>query len=311
LNKIFIEIPTWLGDAVMATPAIENIAKTYPGAKITLFGSFVATQALGSHPNVSEVIVDKSKKSRCRLCRLYKKAKSLEYFDLALSFRRTMSAKFLLFALNAQNKAVYSRNTKKTQHLVMHYNDFVNTLLPTKHEPGALCLYQKPKTLGKKTLGINPGAAYGSAKRWYPGRFAAAAAELSEKYTIVIFGGPGEIKPAGDIQKALSELGVTDVINLAGKTSVRELIEYIGGLDLFVTNDSGPMHVAAAYRVPTAAVFGPTNYRETSQWHNAKSAIVTKDVKCAPCMKRVCPLKTHECMQAVQARDVVEAIRNL
>ncbi|MGM0533740.1 MAG: glycosyltransferase family 9 protein [Campylobacterota bacterium] len=311
MNKIFIEIPTWLGDAVMATPAIENIVKTYPDAQIVLFGSFVATQALQKHPNVSEVVVDESKKSSCRLCALYKSAKKLGRFDLAVSFRRTMSAKFLLFALSADRKAAYTRTTAKTQHLVMHYNDFVNKLFNTAHQPGPLRLYQKPKTLAKKTLGLNPGATYGSAKRWYPGRFAAVAAQLSKDYTVVIFGGPGEIKPADDIQKALKDLGVTDVINLAGKTSVQELIEYIGGLDLFVTNDSGPMHVAAAYQVPTAAIFGPTKYSETSQWHNAKSAVVTKDLKCAPCMKRVCPLKTHECMQAVQAKDVTAAIRNL
>ena len=157
-------------------------------------------------------------------------------------------------------------------------------------------------------MGINPGATYGSAKRWYPDKFATVARTLSVSYDIVIFGGPNEVEMANDIEAALSG---TAVKNLAGKTSIEQLCAMIGGLDLFITNDSGPMHVAAAYQVPTVAIFGPTRYLETSQWKNEKSVIVRHDMKCAPCMKRECPLGHHECMTTITALEVIEATKNL
>jgi len=73
--KIFIEIPTWLGDAIMTTPAIENLLKDYPEAKVTLFGSYVSTQTLKMHPQVEKVVIDESKKSSFRLGWIYKTAK--------------------------------------------------------------------------------------------------------------------------------------------------------------------------------------------------------------------------------------------
>ena len=115
--------------------------------------------------------------------------------------------------------------------------------------------------------------------------------------------------------KIIDELiknGVLNYQNLAGKTSIKELIEKIAGLNLFVTNDSGPMHVAAAYKVKTVSIFGPTKYTETNQWRNDKNGlIVTKNLDCAPCMKRECPLKHHNCMKNITASDVMSAISKL
>ena len=71
------------------------------------------------------------------------------------------------------------------------------------------------------------------------------------------------------------------------------------------------MHVAAAYQVPTVAIFGPTKHTETSQWMNEKSKIVREDMECAPCMKRECPLKHHECMKNITASKVIEAVIEL
>jgi len=82
-------------------------------------------------------------------------------------------------------------------------------------------------------------------------------------------------------------------------------------LDLFITGDSGPMHVAAAYDIPTVAIFGPTKEKETNQWKNQKSIIVKKEMECAPCMKRVCPLKHHDCMKLITQNDVLLAVKEL
>ena len=85
----------------------------------------------------------------------------------------------------------------------------------------------------------------------------------------------------------------------------------ISSLDLFITGDSGPMHLAASFRVPTVSIFGPTRDRETSQWKNDKSVIVKKKLDCQPCMKRICPLKHHKCMNLIKAVDVLNAIDSL
>ncbi len=80
---------------------------------------------------------------------------------------------------------------------------------------------------------------------------------------------------------------------------------------MFITGDSGPMHVAAAFQVPTVAIFGPTKDEETSQWLNEKSIIVKKNLDCQPCMKRTCPLQHHDCMNLIKAVDVLNATKRL
>ncbi len=295
----------------MATPAIENLIKTYPDAQITLLGSFVSTQAFQGYPNIKKVIVDDTKKSGNRYKNLISLAKSIGRVDLAISFRRSISSKFMMFFIKAKKKFNYRRLTKKEIHLCIRYNDFVNKVLNLKNEVGDLKLYFKPFNYGKPTLGINPGATYGSAKRWYPEEFAKIAIEMSKKYDIVIFGGPAETNIAKDIENELVSKGITNYQNLAGKTTIPELIEKIAGLDLFITNDSGPMHIAAAYKVKTIAIFGPTKFTETNQWNNPNGKIVTKDLDCAPCMERVCPLKHHNCMKNITAADVLNVIIKL
>ena len=123
--KIFIEIPTWLGDAIMTTPAIENIIKTYPKAKITLLGSFVSTQALENFKNIEKIIVDDTKKQGNRYLNLYKLAKKIGKVDLAISFRRSFSSKFMMFFIDAKEKlsVVASKS-----HLSPQTQEFIDNL---------------------------------------------------------------------------------------------------------------------------------------------------------------------------------------
>lgn len=318
IKKIFIEIPTWLGDAVMATPAIENIVKKYPEVKLVIFGSFVSTKLFLDHPSVEEIIIDDSKKHGNRYLNLYRLAKSVGSIDIAISFRKNFTTKFLLFFVDSPQKFRYERLDKELNtHQVIRYNDFINKSLNIDTKPDKLKIYKKESNLKLKTqhliLGINPGATYGSAKRWYPQEFAKVAIELSKQYDIKIFGGPGETDIANDIENELQKSGVSNYENLAGKTSVEQLLENISNLDLFITNDSGPMHVAAAFEVPTVAIFGPTRHIETHQWQNEQEMLLRKDLECSPCMKRVCPLKDekehHACMKLITADDVIKKLK--
>lgn len=305
--KILIEPPTWLGDCVMATPAIENIVNFYNEVEITFIGSFVSIEALKNHPKaIKTFVLDKKYTS------LYKISRDLGNFDAFFSFRSSARSKFLKFLISAKKKYQFDKNKYQNRHQVEKYNDFVNDSLSIDSTAKKLQIYgyniAKSK---KKILGINPGASYGSAKRWYPQEFAKVARELSGEYDVIIFGGPGETDIAGDIEQALIDSGVTNYKNLAGNTTITELINKIASLDLFITGDSGPMHIAAAFQIPTVAIFGPTKDDETSQWMNEKSIIVKKNLDCQPCMKRTCPLQHHNCMNLIKAVDVLKAVEGI
>ena len=306
--RIFIELPTWLGDTVMATPAIENLVNYFNDSKITLIGSVIAIEALKNHPKVIKTyVLDKN------YINLYKTIKSFDEFDVFFSFRNSFRSKFMKFCISSKRKYQFDKNKYIKGHQVEKYNDFINNVINITSIPGELILHSQKKTKDSKNklLGINPGASYGSAKRWYPKKFADVAINLSSHYDIVIFGGTRENEITSDIEKYLIEKGITNYQNLSAKTSITELISQIANLDLFITGDSGPMHLAAAYQIPTVAIFGPTNDKETSQWMNNKSIIVKKSLECQPCMKRACPLKHHKCMKLLEASDVLGAVKRL
>jgi len=302
--KILIELPTWLGDAVMATPAIENIVNFYNDVEITFIGSFVSIEAIKNHPKaIKTFVLDKKYTS------LYKISRDLGNFDAFFSFRSSIRSKFLKFLISAKKKCQFDKNKYQNRHQVEKYNDFVNDSLSIDSTAKKLQIYGYNNVKSKKKiLGINPGASYGSAKRWYPQEFAKVASELSSEYDIVIFGGPSETDIAGDIEQALINSDIRNYKNLAGNTTITELLDQISHLDFFITGDSGPMHVAAAFQVPTIAIFGPTKDKETSQWMNKKGIIVKSNIDCQPCMERTCPLRHHNCMRLIKAQNVLDVI---
>ncbi len=321
--KILVVLPNWLGDAIMTTPAIELLALHYRDVRFTFVGSYASIEALGHHPLCERAVVDETKKSKNRFLATYRLALDLGEFHLAITFRSQLHSSLLLrftkTVICISRQSWHSRfllsHTPKIstkQHLVEQYSKLAMIDVDSWDKNiSNLKLYIKPQKFDRPTLGINAGATYGSAKRWYPERFAEVAKEFSDRYNIIIFGGPNEVEMANEIESNLIKSDLKNYINLAGKTDIKELCSNIGGCSLFITNDSGPMHVAAAYQVPTVAIFGPTRYKETSQWMNDRSKIVRHDMDCAPCMKRECPLKHHECMKSITASEVIEAISKL
>jgi heptosyltransferase II len=305
--KLLIEIPTWLGDAVMATSAIENITNYYDDPEITLIGSFVSIEALKNNPKVAEVHILEKK-----YLNLFKLAKKLGNFDVFFSFRNSFRAKLLKLLVSSTNKYQFNKNHYKNCHQVEKYNSFVSDCLKTNFLAKKISIYPDISEITSENsmsiMGINPGASYGDAKRWSPYEFAKVAAALSNRYDILLFGGPGEEDIAADIEKLLIEKGINNFKNLAGNTTIQELINAISSLDLFITGDSGPMHIAGSFQIPTIAIFGPTNDKETSQWMNTYSIIIKKNLSCQPCMKRTCHLKHHNCMRLIEAQEVIDSV---
>lgn len=321
--RILIVLPNWLGDAVMTTPAIELLAAYYQNPRFTFVGSHASIEALKHHPRCERAIVDETKKASNRFLATYKLARELGEFHLAINFRNQLHASLLLrftktvvcISRRSWHSIFLLSHTlaiSTKQHLVKQYAELAMCDIDNwdKGVP-ALKLYIEPKHFNRPTLGLNAGATYGSAKRWYPERFAKVASEFSNKYDILIFGGPNEVEMANEIESHLMSLNVRNYKNLAGKTNIKELCANIAGCSLFVTNDSGPMHVAAAYQVPTVSIFGPTKHKETSQWMNAKSVLIRHEMECSPCMKRECPLGHHDCMKSIEALEVIDAIKSM
>ena len=156
---------------------------------------------------------------------------------------------------------------------------------------------------GGPLVGVHPGATNSPAKLWKASRFAEVARKLAEveNAQVVIWGGTTEGELAAEVQRGLP----SDVaLMLQGKTSLADLIGVLTELSVFLSNDSGPMHLAAALAVRTVAVFGPTDARETGPM-SSYARVVREPVDCSPCLYRDCPID-HRCMERVTSERVYD-----
>lgn len=173
-----------------------------------------------------------------------------------------------------------------------------------------------PGQRSRPLMAINPGAEYGPAKRWPAERFVATAAAFHRQMPTDwwVFGGPEERGPAEEMARAIREQigGDCRVESLAGRTSLLELKASCKAVDLLLTNDSGPMHVAAALGTPLVAVFGSTAPEFTGPGLPGQSGLllVREPVACAPCFLRECPVD-FRCMKGITIEQVLAGIQRL
>ena len=154
----------------------------------------------------------------------------------------------------------------------------------------------------KRVVGVSPGAAYGGAKRWLPERFAETALRLARdrSASVALFGSKDE-RPLCEAVATL--LDGHPVVNYAGETTLAQFIELAAGCEIFLTNDSGAMHIASALGVPTVAIFGATDDEATGPT-GPLARVVREPVECSPCLLRECPID-HRCMTRVTADRVI------
>ena len=163
-------------------------------------------------------------------------------------------------------------------------------------------------------LGLNPGAEYGPAKRWPAERFAAVVREIRRQTGCVwiLFGGPADGQVAGQIESAAQGVApLRDALrNLAGRTSLRELMALLKLCRVLLTNDSGPMHVAAALGTPVVAPFGSTSPELTAPGlpGDPRHRLLKSDAPCSPCFRRDCPID-FRCMTGIRVDRVADAVR--
>jgi heptosyltransferase-2 len=183
-------------------------------------------------------------------------------------------------------------------------------LLVTEEERSAIAsrLASEGVKPGTPLVGINPGATFGSAKRWFPERFAEVADALSAEWgaSVVLLGSPKESPLSDAIGAAMKRKPV----KLTGRTTVREMMALLARCSFLVTNDSGPMHIAAALGTPLTAIFGPTEWRRTSPLTDRARLVRAEGVPCAPCKRRECD-RQPLCMLGVTPKMVIDASLDL
>jgi heptosyltransferase-2 len=163
-------------------------------------------------------------------------------------------------------------------------------------------------TITQPIFGLNPGAEYGPAKRWPAEKFIAAAKEIQKQTDCswLVFGGKGDIGLAGSIESAL-RTPHSALHNVAGKTTLRELMALLKCCRVLLTNDTGPMHVASALGTAVVVPFGSTSPELTGPVFSPNAKILKSDAPCSPCFLRECPID-FRCMNGISAESVVKAV---
>jgi heptosyltransferase-2 len=336
-RKILVRAVNWLGDAVLTTPALQAVREAFPSAHITIAARPLVAELFRNHPDVDEIVVYDNKGAHSGLSGMLRVAGSLRRleFEAAILFQNAFDAALLSFLARVPQRMGYATDGRRVLltravpvtedilrlHHAEYYLRLVSELgIPRPATPALrLKVSDEEKNFmserlaelgipkGAPILGINPGATYGSAKRWFPDRFAAVADALSEEWGAfaVLMGSPPERALACDVENSMRG----KVVNLAGRTTVRELMALLSGCSFLVTNDSGPMHIGAALGIPMVAIFGPTDWRTTSPW-TRRARIVRAEVDCSPCLLRECN-RAHECMFGVTPDMVIGGARSL
>ena len=312
-SNILIRATNWVGDAVMCLPALRAIRGRFPRAHIAILAKPVVADLYARESCANEVIRYNSKPAQ-----MARVVRSLN-FDCAILLQNAFEAAWIAWLARIPNRIGYNRDGRglllttsvrppKRGEIPRHERFYYLELL---RRAGLIeCLpdsqmirLDNAARARTRVIGVSPGAAYGNAKRWLPERFAEAAGKLAHirGASIALFGSAAEREICEQIKHLLTG---HNVVNYAGQTTLAQFIDLAAGCELFLTNDSGAMHIASALGVPTVAIFGATDDIATGPT-GPNARVVREPVECSPCLLRECPID-HRCMKRVAADRVVK-----
>jgi heptosyltransferase-2 len=334
--NILIRATNWIGDAIMSLPALRAVRGRYPDATITVLAKPWVTGLYAGERSIDRVMTlqgasgARDWKAKGELILRLRGGN----FDLAILFPNSFESAAVVRLSGVKRIIGYARDGRswllsdaipvpKHGEIAPHQRFYYLELLrragligavpdvPEIRLDGVDELRAKGETLfdmlGVKlpVVGVSPGAAYGSAKRWLPERFAESAAQLAAQIggSVAVFGSVAEKALCDEVARAAAGR------NFAGDTALRAFIEMTAACRVFLTNDSGAMHIASALGVPTITIFGPTDELATGPLGPA-ARVVREPVECAPCLLKTCPID-HRCMTRVTADRVVHTAEEL
>jgi heptosyltransferase-2 len=316
--SIVVRSSNWLGDAVMSVPAVRAIKHGRPDARVAVLTKSKLADFWRTVPDVDEVI------EIGRGDTIFHVAGKLRgRFEAAVLFPNSTRSALEVWLAGVPRRVGFAapwrdrllnqvlREKKKTKRPPMHDADRAMQLaewIGADPRDGAAPAALTATARGAAAIvGICPGAEYGPTKRWPPERFIEAArlagAEADMRFRI--FGTSGDRAIAEEIAAALGPC----CENLAGKTTLAELISNLRECSVLLTNDTGTMHLASHLGVPTVSIFGSTEPALTGP-RGARDVVLRHHVPCSPCFLRECPID-FRCMHAVTAAQAAEAVLNL
>jgi lipopolysaccharide heptosyltransferase II len=333
-RKILVRATNWVGDAVMSLPALRAIRERFPAAEIAILAKPWVADLYRRESFCNRLIPY----SAPDLASKWLAARELREsrFDCAILLQNAFEAAAIAFVAGIPERIGYARDGRSALltesiavpragevplHQRFYYLELLRRAgiidqLPSSDlirlegatEARAMGVVRFHESgLGDCVIGVSPGAAYGSAKRWLPERFAETANRVARELgaTVAIFGSKDERELCEAVAAAIQP----QVKNFAGKTSLAEFIDMTAACRVYLTNDSGAMHIASALGVPTVAVFGATDDIATGPT-GPLARVIREQVECSPCLLRECPID-HRCMTRVDAARVAVAALDL
>lgn len=342
IRRIVVRGTNWVGDAVMTVPALRVLRGLFPSSHITLATRGWAQGLFADADFIDDIQVHEGSGLRSVVNQV--RAWQKREFDLAVLFPNSLEAALVAALSRVPFRTGYATEGRQrllthplqlpewrsTRHEIYYYLNIVERLSGVEnrssHPDGSLTVSESRKTEarellrsygvkgGRKLIALCPGSINSRAKRWPAERFAALGDRFANELDadVVLIGSQGEQEVSDNVSHAMRRTPVV----LTGKTNLTQLVGVLSVMDLLVTNDTGPAHIASALGRPTLVIFGPTNPLTTSPYSES-GQIIRVPPDCAPCMLRDCPID-HRCMTAITPNDVfqrstvlLEAITNV
>jgi len=333
VQRLVVRPPNWLGDAVLALPALAAIRRHFPHADLTIAAPSSVSAVFREDTDVApNRVLDLPSNSTAAIAALRG-----ERFDLGILLPNSFRSAWQLWRARVPGRwgfatagrgLLLTRRSRRGNRHSRHHSDYYRALVaglgiecdpntPPVLRPSAASARRAEAILAERGIATSPrliamapGAAYGRAKQWAPDRMAELAARLVGDHdaTCVLLGASHDRDAARAIEswlRAHAPERAARVVDLVGRTTLGALVGVAARSAVFVSNDSGGMHLAAAVGRPVVAMFGPTDERATRPVGDHD--VITANVFCRPCMLRECPID-HRCMKRIPVDTVLNAV---
>ncbi len=332
ISRLVVRAPNWLGDAVLALPAMAAVRQAFADSELTIAGPASVAALYREHTDAHpDRVLDLPDARRAAIAAL-----AAGKFDAGILFPNSFRSAWELRRAGvperwgyatAGRRALLTRRARQTRGGLQHHSDYFRALVrgldvpcddvpprlmasPASLERADALLATTGRPARGPVIGFAPGAAYGQAKQWPPDRVAAVMARLvAERGATCAIVGASHDRPATREIESWLRAHAPDarahVVDLVGRTSLGVLAGVATRCAVFVSNDSGAMHVAAAVGRPVVAIFGPTDERVTHPV--GRHEVLAEPVFCRPCHLRDCPID-HRCMKRISIDRVFDAV---
>jgi heptosyltransferase-2 len=330
LNKLLVVAPSWVGDAVISHSLIQRLKNVHPASQIDVLANPLVAEIYEAMTEINFVHINPFGHGELNLISRRAFAKKLigpEKYDQAYVLPNSFKSALIPYFAGIQRRTGFigeqrfivlndrrKLDKERLPLMVERYAFLANEETDKKKRPTLRPRFnedEKIKEQTKNKYGISgenpivclcPGAEYGPAKQWPKEYFSTTARDLGEyNFSVIILGS----KKDESIGKHIEKHGGKNIKNLCGSTSLREAMSIIGFCDLVITNDSGLMHISAAYDTPTIAIFGSSSTAFTPPL-SEKAVVLEETMSCRPCFQRICPLDHTDCLNQIRPNLVTE-----